>query len=135
MQVIFDHVGYEPDTPIRLLVEAPADTVWDALAVVRLPSGNVIAEPAPQFAGYVDGWSCGPWWSVVVDGISASGRYALHWRAGGRSGQSEGFTVAERAHGDQLVSDIVHYIKGQRCSGVWDAADRSAPRVGDACRA
>ncbi len=67
----------------------------------------------------------------MVDGIPASGRYALHWRAGGRSGQSEGFTVAERAHGDQLVSDIVHYIKGQRCSGVWDAADRSAPRVGD----
>ena len=67
----------------------------------------------------------------TIDGIAASGRYALHWRAGGRSGQSEGFTVAERAHGDQLVSDIVHYIKGQRCSGVWDAADRSAPRVGD----
>ena len=43
MQVLFDHVGYEPDTPIRLLVEAPADTVWEALAVVRLPSGDAIA--------------------------------------------------------------------------------------------
>ena len=31
-------------------------------------------------------------------------------------------------------SDVVHYIKGQRCSGVWDRADRSAPCVGDGVR-
>jgi hypothetical protein len=32
------------------------------------------------------------------------------------------------------VSDVVHYIKGQRCSGIWDRADRAAPRVGDGVR-
>ena len=131
MHVLFDHVGYEPEARKLLLIEAAADTDWDVIDIVRLPSGQQVLACEPTFVGAVDGWSCGPWWSVDVSELREPGRYAVAWRAGGRSGQSEGFTIGDGVHGDQLVSDIVHYIKGQRCSGIWDGADRAAPRVGD----
>ena len=131
MQVLFDHVGYEPDAPKLLLVEAAADTDWDVVDIVRLPSGQQVLACEPTFVGGVDGWSCGPWWSLDITELREPGRYAVAWRSGGRSGQSEGFTIGDDAHGDQLMSDVVHYIKGQRCSGIWDGADRAAPRVGD----
>jgi hypothetical protein len=131
VQIVVDHVGYEPGAEKRLLIEAPAETTWDSCAVVAMPGGEVVVELLPVFEGGVEGWSCGPWWSLDATAVTTPGRYAVRWSAGGRSGQSESFTVAERSHGDQLVSDIVHYIKGQRCSGIWDDADRRAPRVGD----
>ena len=134
MQLLFDHVGYEPNAPKLLLLEAAADTEWHALDVVRIPSGEPVLQCLPTFAGGVDGWSCGPWWTVDVTELRDPGRYAIAWRTSHGRGQSEGFTVTAGAHGDQLVSDIVHYIKGQRCSGIWDHADRAAPRVGDGQR-
>ena len=131
MHVLFDHVGYELEARKLLLVEAAADTDWDVIDIVRLPSGQQVLAREPAFVGAVDGWSCGPWWSVDVSELRQPGRYGVTWRAAGRAGQSEGFTIGNGVHGDQLVSDIVHYIKGQRCSGIWDGADRAAPRVGD----
>jgi hypothetical protein len=132
--VLFDHVGYAPDARKVLLIEAPRDTTWVSVEVVRLPSGDVVAHVEPNIAGNVDGWSYGPWWSLDVTSVRDAGRYAVRWQTTAAGGQSECFTIAEHAHGDQLVSDIVHYIKGQRCSGIWDRADRSAPRVGDGLR-
>ena len=134
VQVLFDHVGYEPGARKVLLVEAPVDIEWHAVDVVRLPLGESVVGCAPVFAGAVDGWSRGPWWSLDVSDLREPGRYAIAWSASDRSGQSEGFTVGEGLHGNQLTSDIVHYIKGQRCSGIWDHADRNAPRVGDGAR-
>ena len=134
MKVLFDHVGYEPDSEKVLLIEAPHDATWTSVAVVRMPSGEVVTDVQPIFVGGVEGWSCGPWWSLDVSFLREPGRYAVRWQAAGSAGQSEGFTIAADAHGDQLLSDIVHYIKGQRCSGIWDRADRSAPRVGDGLR-
>ncbi len=134
MQVLFDHVGYAPDARKVVLIEAAADAHWDGVEIVRLPSGAPVMTSRPEFAGAVDGWSCGPWWSLDVTEVREPGRYAVSWNAGGQSGQSEGFTVGEDLHGDQLVSDIVHYIKGQRCSGIWDRADRAAARVSDGHR-
>jgi len=131
MQLLFDHVGYEPNAPKLLLLEAAADTEWQALDVVRIPSGEPVLQSLPTFAGGVDGWSRGPWWTVDVTELRQPGRYAVAWRTSAGRGQSEGFTINAGAHRDQLVSDIVHYIKGQRCSGIWDRADRAAPRVDD----
>ncbi len=69
MQVLFDHVGYEPSAPKLLLVEAAADTDWETVDIVRLPSGQRVLECEPTFVGAVDGWSCGPWWSVDVSAL------------------------------------------------------------------
>jgi hypothetical protein len=132
--MLFDHVGYEPDIDKVILLEAARDTTWTSVVAVRMPSGEVVADVEPVFVGGVEGWSCGPWWSLDVSFLHEPGRYAIRWQTVDDVGQSEGFTIADQAHGDQLVSDIVHYIKGQRCSGIWDRADRSAPRVGDGLR-
>ena len=60
MQVLFDHVGYEPGARKMLLIEAPVDTDWRDVAVVALPDGASIMQCQPVFSGAVEGWSCGP---------------------------------------------------------------------------
>src|SRR5690606_28239678 len=88
---------------------------------------------APRFVGGVDGWkNVGPWWEVDVSAVTAPGRYALRWRIEGSDagGQSEGFSIGDTLFGPALVSDLLFHIKSQRSSGIWDAADRRAPRFG-----
>ena len=41
--------------------------------------------------------------------------------------QSQPFEIADGLFGSQMLSDIVHYFKGQRCTGLFDDADRRAP--------
>src|SRR3954449_1752507 len=85
MQVLFDHVGYEPEARKSLLLEAAADTEWHSVEAVRLPSGASVLACTPQFVGAVDGWSCGPWWSLDVSDVRDPGRYAIAWRTGSLS--------------------------------------------------
>lgn len=134
MRILFDQVGYRPADEKRLLIEAPAGTHWTSVELLRLPDGETVWRGKPVFEGGVDGWSCGPWWSVDVTAVSTPGRYALAWEAGGRRGQSEGLVIGGTARGADLVSELLFYFKSQRSSGLWDAADRRAPRVGDGVR-
>lgn len=133
MKVLFNHVGYAPAATKRLLIEAPADTIWAQTCVVRLPAGDEVLRPQPEFVGSVAGWQrVGPWWELDVSEVRQPGRYALHWRlADGRQGQSEGFDVAADRFGPALISDLLFHVKSQRSSGVWDRADAKAPRWDD----
>jgi Glycosyl hydrolase family 9/Cellulase N-terminal ig-like domain len=138
MKILFNHIGYAPDDEKLILLEAPETTVWTELALVSLPDGAVVWRGAATFAGPVAGWTVGPWWRVDVSAVRAPGRYALRWATAGtpppmdgKSGQSEGFGIAENILGHPVVSDLLFYFKGQRCAGIYDRADRRAKRVGD----
>lgn len=132
MNVLFNHVGYAPGATKRLLLEAAAETDWDPVALVELPSGREVWQGLPQFAGGVKGWRVGPWWEVDVTAVQSPGRYALRWqKADGTEGQSEGFDIGADLQGPQMISDLLFHIKSQRSSGVWDRADAQAPRLDD----
>lgn len=131
MKVLFNHIGYTPDTEKVLLIEAPEKTAWRELALVALPGGAEVWRGSAEFVGAVAGWSVGPWWRVDVSEVRTPGRYALRWSTADAAGQSEGFDIAANLFGQALVSDILFYLKGQRCAGIYDRADRRAKRVGD----
>jgi hypothetical protein len=131
MRILFNHVGYAPDDAKVLLLEAPADTAWRELALVALPAGGEVWRGQAEFAGGVAGWSVGPWWRVDVSAVRVPGRYALRWATAEAAGQSEGFDIAANVVGASVVSDILFYLKSQRCAGIYDRADRQAKRVGD----
>lgn len=132
MKILFNHVGYLPDAPKKILIEAPAGTAWSGVGLVSLPAGQTVWTGMPRFVDGVAGWTVGPWWEVDVSAVTAPGRYALRWEtADGRSGQSEGFAVKEGLFGPALISDLLFHIKSQRSSGTWDRADARAPRLDD----
>ncbi|HEX2860527.1 MAG TPA: hypothetical protein VHN79_02760, partial [Lacunisphaera sp.] len=89
MKILFNHIGYAPADEKRLLLEAPEVTMWREVALVSLPEGVIVCRCRPVFAGGVEGWSVGPWWSVDVSPVQAPGRYALRWATAEAEGQSE----------------------------------------------
>ena len=135
IRVLFNHVGYAANGPKPILVEARADVVWVGVELIEVVTGACVGVIAPRFVGGVGGWSRGPWWRVDLEALVRPGRYVVRWRtADCGSGQSETITV--RADRDQrsMISDIVFYVKGQRCTGVYDKADADVPRIDDGTR-
>lgn len=89
----------------------------------------------PRFLGQVEGWTVGPWWEVDLSFINLPGRYVLWWCLQDEAwGMGEPFSVLEKKADRDLVSDLLFHFKGQRCSGIWDEADRRVPRHGDGRR-
>lgn len=132
MRVLFNHVGYAPDARKRILIEAPAETAWERVCLVRLPDGDEVVRTVPQRCASVAGWHLGPWWEIDVSAVTEPGRYAVRWTLGdGRSGQSEGFEIGDGLLGPRVISDLLFHIKSQRSSGIWDRADAQAPRLDD----
>jgi len=132
MKVLFNHLGYAPDTPKKILIEAPADTSWRSVSLIELGSGSEAWHGQPGACIDVAGWHLGPWWEVDVSEITAPGRYAVRWLlTDGHTGQSEGFDIGPGLFGPGLISDLLFHIKSQRSSGIWDRADARAPRLDD----
>jgi len=131
MRILFNHLGYTPGPISGILLEAPENTVWNRIELVRLPEQTLAGKASPRFVGRVPSWSCGPWWTLDELTVETPGRYALRWETPYASGQSEGFEVHEDVLGQRVISDMIFYFKGQRCSGIWDTADQQAPRLDD----
>jgi len=131
MRILFNHLGYRPGPIEGILLEAPENTRWHTLSIISLSSHQPVWTGTPEFSGAVEGWSCGPWWRIQGLSIEQEGRYALRWETDQSQGQSEGFDVAATVQGQGIISDMLFYFKGQRCSGIWDTADQNAPRIDD----
>lgn len=132
MKAAFNHVGYGRYAKKRILLEAPADTDWEHVALVELPAGREMWRTVPRAFVSVAGWHLGPWWEIDASEVTSPGRYAVRWTlADGTTGQSEGFEIREGLLGPVLISDLLFHIKSQRSSGIWDLADSEAPRLDD----
>lgn len=132
MKVLFNHIGYAPDSTKQILIEAPADTQWDHVSLVDATSGTEAWRGAPTSCAEVEGWHLGPWWEIDVTEITTPGRYVVRWSLqNGDVGQSEGFEIGNELFGAKLISDLLFHIKSQRSSGIWDRADSQAPRLDD----
>ena len=127
MQVLLNHVGFAPTATKRATLQhtqplqAQPFSVVDVRTRVVVLSG--VTEPTPP----VDGWTGRHFAHADFSPVTAPGRYAVMLDGTWPPVQSEPFDVADGLFGSQMLSDIVHYFKGQRCTGLFDAADRRAP--------
>lgn len=136
MKIILNHLGYEPGSHKAALIDAPADvltgksfTVYDAQTRQQVHRGPVLVQ------GAVANWTFGAsgkkrhYWQAEFSELSTVGEYFIAIDDMTPPLVSHHFKIANHLLGELLISDIVHYIKGQRCTGIFDAADRTAPVV------
>src|SRR5262249_50038676 len=77
----------------------------------------------------VEGWKGRHFAAADFDAVDAPGTYVLALEGAWPPVSSRPFEVGEGLFGSQMLSDVVHYFKSQRCTGLFDDADRRAPLV------
>ena len=127
MQVLLNHVGFAPASPKQATVQHTLPLQPQAFAVVDLRTRAVVHAGTTRPTSPVDGWRDRHFATLEFGAVTAPGRYAVMLDGTWPPVQSQPFEIAEGLFGSQMLSDIVHYFKSQRCTGLFDDADRHAP--------
>ncbi|WP_374220742.1 glycoside hydrolase family 9 protein [Deefgea sp. CFH1-16] len=131
MNFLFNHLGFAPNAEKVALIEAPVDqlagktfTVFDANTRQAVLRGAI----TPQ--GSVAKWKNWHFWGADFSALTTVGEYFVVVDDLHPPLISHRFAIAEGLFAGQMLSDIVHYIKGQRCTGIYNQADLSRPKWG-----
>ena len=127
MQVLLNHVGYRPQAPKRATLQHVEALQPQAFSVIDARTHAIALTGTTQPVEPVAGWKDRHFAHADFSALAAPGRYWLVLDGTWPPVQSQPFEIGETVFGSQMLSDIVHYFKSQRCTGLFDIADRHAP--------
>ena len=128
MKILINHIGYTPNARKVAIIEAPASTSWPRFTVYNAETRAEVLSGPVQAAGSVDRWKDWHFWTADFSALTAAGNYFVVLDGPQPALVSHTFAIAADLFGGQILSDLVHYMKGQRCTGLYDQADRSRPK-------
>jgi hypothetical protein len=127
MQVLLNHVGYRPASAKRAIVQDEAPLARLGFAVVDAHSRAIVHTGTLEPLEPVPGWKGRHFAAADFDALATPGAYFLVIESTWPPVASQRFEIGAGLFGSQMLSDIVHYFKSQRCTGLWDETDRHAP--------
>ncbi|MFT4113436.1 glycoside hydrolase family 9 protein [Silvibacterium sp.] len=119
LRVLVDQVGYEPGATKIALIRGTADDHPARFVLKEISTGKTVLEGAVSPAGTVDKWG-GTYWTADFSALHDKGEYELEVG----NTHSSIFTIEPDILEKETLSNVLYYFKGQRSSGLNDAADR-----------
>lgn len=127
--ILVNHVGYECCAAKKAVAVAPALPPLEGFALLD-EGGRVVWQGRAVCAGAVPGWQGRHFWAVDFSSWRSAGRFRLALSAPGTRLVSQPFEIRDGLLAESCLSDILFYLKGQRCSGGYDLFDRHVPFFG-----
>jgi hypothetical protein len=127
LQFLHNHVGYRPAARKCAWVQHDAPVPALAFSLVDACTHEIVhaGRLAPSEA--VPGWKDRHFAAADFSAVERPGEYFLVLDTGFPPVVSQRFRIDDALFGRQMLSDVVHYFKSQRCTGLFDLADRTAP--------
>ncbi len=130
MKILHNHLGYQNKARKVALIQCS-----DALTASRFTLYNV-ANRLAVFAGTltpcggINQWRDWQYWEADFSQLTDTGSYFLQLDGSTPTLQTPAFSIAPVVYGPQLISNLLHYFKSQRCTGMFDQGDRSCLKFG-----
>jgi hypothetical protein len=124
MLLLTNHIGYERLGQKKAVIqtEQPHLSTTTA-ALICAKSAQTVATFNIQEHGKVANWHQGYFYLIDFSSFNIPGHYYLRVE----NVCSSHFEIGEHVLLGRTLSDVIHYFKSQRCSGIFDHADRQAP--------
>ncbi|WP_028864268.1 glycoside hydrolase family 9 protein [Psychromonas aquimarina] len=126
MELLSNHIGYERFGAKQAVLQTETFLELPAVQLVSAENGEVIKHLPILSCGSVDQWISRYFYSIDFSDFKQSGSYFL------RCGEctSHSFLIAEGLLMHSSFSDVLHYFKSQRCTGIFDQHDKQASVFG-----
>lgn len=124
VKVLVDQVGYETAGEKHAVIVAGAQDKPGWFSLIDTETGETVASGELVRSGAVDAWSGMVFWTADFSAWKRSGRYRLEVRGDSGAAESCDFVIEDDVLERNTLSNLVFYFKGQRASGLIDAADR-----------
>lgn len=120
MLLLTNHIGYERLGPKNAVIQTEQSHLsCDTATLVCAKSDQTVATFSVQKQGKVTNWHQGYFYLIDFSSFEIPGHYYLCFD----NVCSSHFEVGEQLLLDRTLSDVLHYFKSQRCSGIFDQAD------------
>ncbi|UTH73669.1 glycoside hydrolase family 9 protein [Chromobacterium sp. IIBBL 290-4] len=126
---LFNHLGFDSAGRKIALLQGEAGAHPAGVSVLDADRSIVLKLPV-QALGAVPEWGEAAYWRIDLSALSRPGHYQLWLDGSAPPLVSAPFEVGHRLFAEPLLSDLLNYFKSQRCTGVYDQADRRAPVEG-----
>ncbi|MBM5570529.1 MULTISPECIES: glycoside hydrolase family 9 protein [Deefgea] len=129
MNFLFNHIGFAPSANKVALIEAPVDQLeGKTFTVFDANTRHAVFRGAIHARGMVAKWKNWHFWAADFSEFTQVGEYFIVIDEMHPPLVSHRFAIGDDLFAGQMLSDIVHYIKGQRCTGIYNIADLSRPK-------
>ncbi len=121
MQLLINHLGYEPQAPKQAILVTKQPQLDDTkVRLVDADNGEVIANLTAVAQPDVANWQRGYFHRIDFSHLTQSGQFYLaHAKT-----HSQSFDIKDQNLLTTTFSDLLHYFKSQRCSGEFERHDR-----------
>ena len=130
MKILHNHLGYRPDAPKIALVQSSTALPVERFALHAEDDRRVVFTGPLRPRGPVSRWRDWQYWEADFSDYRGTGEHFIRVETGDTPLASHRFPISPALYDAQLLSDLLHYFKSQRCTGIFDRADRSAPLFG-----
>ena len=138
MKIHHNHLGYQSPATKRALVRCKRGDAGLlsglGLSVIDADRRQIVLQAPLKALGGVAQWRDWQFWEADFSALQKTGRYALLLDGISPPLMSTSFAIAPTIYDGQLLSDLVHYLKSQRCGGIFDRADHARPKLGSTQR-
>jgi hypothetical protein len=119
VHVLVDQVGYETKSAKQALIRGTSADHPEKFSLIDTAKEKVVFTGDLKPAGKIDAWA-GVYWTADFSAWQTPGHYAIEV-AGAHSCS---FAIEDDLLERETLSNVIYYFKGQRSSGLNDAADR-----------
>ncbi|HEY5230047.1 MAG TPA: glycoside hydrolase family 9 protein, partial [Galbitalea sp.] len=129
MKFLHNHVGYSQTDAKLALLQTDAAFSGGRFSIFRVAVAEPVLTGELRSRGGVMKWRDWRYWEAEFSAVHEPGQYFLSLDDAAPPLVSATFTIATNILDGQVVSDLVHYLKSVRCTGVFDIADSSCPVI------
>jgi hypothetical protein len=123
-KILTNHVGYEQDGAKRAVILFEKKASISLFQIVSSETGRIVFTGKTVYSGPVQKWKDWQFWTLDFSDFKTPGEYTVQVNSGGKIISSYSFIIGKNVLESSTLSDVVYYFKGQRSSGLLDAADR-----------
>lgn len=126
MQLLTNHIGYERFGHKRALILSKEKVSTCVADILEYPSGHVVMQLPILPCDSVDQWKIDDLYEIDFSALETCGEYCV--KLGEQAFPP--FSIGEGLLFERTFSDVLHYFKSQRCSGIYDRQDRKSTIFG-----
>ncbi len=135
IKILTNHIGYDSHGPKHAVVLCDESDRPTAFQVHKYDTGEQVLSGTPKKVGPVHKWRNWYFWTIDFDAVAEEGEYVIKCVTPEGTTTSFPFMVRPNVLERHALSNTLWYLKGQRCSGLLDKADRQVkffgPRAGE----
>jgi len=125
IKILTNHIGYETSGPKHAVVQGYKYIDITSFKIMEYETGKEVFSGTVKKNGAVEKWKNWYFWTIDFNELKKEGLFYIQLSSAKGNAHSFPFQIQDNILERHVLSDVIFYFKGQRCTGLLDKVDRN----------